>query len=473
MNSFVVSPVRLLSCLPILLSLALLSGCGPKAAETVPAPKTPPADSKKQGDEKTGQSVPPANSANGSRLVSAKGPQEGETETTEEEVAEDAQTAVDRLAVREETTSEEAPEPESVLGIGDPAPEIAISTWVKGDPIEGFQDGQVYVVEFWATWCQPCRMSMPHISELQTEYGDKVRFVGVSNEKETVVRDFLKTDQAKEKTWDEVISYTLAMDENDQTNERYMLAAKQEGIPTAFIIGKDGHLDWIGHPMEIEKPLKEVVDGTWNRAAAIQEMVEREEARKRAQVLQVKMGEAVQNQDWDSALSILDELTKDQPADAPGIVLTRAAFLRKAGRDDDARTAVQDITKKHWDDSNTLNAIAWNLAAEMGGVELDLALEMALRADELEEGKSASIHDTVARVYYEKEDLDSAIQWQEKAVAAATGSDSNLVETLKRYQEQKLQLQEPKSEESASNEEAATAEAPSDTTDGAESSDGK
>ena len=91
MNSLVVSRVRLLSCLPIFLSLAFLSGCGPKAVETAPAPaqapKTPPVDSKEEGDGKTGQSVPPADAANGSRLVSAKGPQDGKTDTADEEVA--------------------------------------------------------------------------------------------------------------------------------------------------------------------------------------------------------------------------------------------------------------------------------------------------------------------------------------------------------------------------------------------------
>jgi hypothetical protein len=35
---------------------------------------------------------------------------------------------------------------------GDPAPPLAITEWVQGGPIEGFEKGKVYLIEFWATW---------------------------------------------------------------------------------------------------------------------------------------------------------------------------------------------------------------------------------------------------------------------------------------------------------------------------------
>ena len=47
----------------------------------------------------------------------------------------------------------------------------------------------------------------------------------------------------------------------------WMTAAGQNGIPTAFIVNKEGKIAWIGHPMEMEKPLEKIVAGTWDLKA--------------------------------------------------------------------------------------------------------------------------------------------------------------------------------------------------------------
>lgn len=70
------------------------------------------------------------------------------------------------------------------LEIGSVAPPLSIAQWINGEAIDGFNMGQVYVVEFWATWCGPCRTSMPHLSQLQDQYGEEVNFVGVTREPE-------------------------------------------------------------------------------------------------------------------------------------------------------------------------------------------------------------------------------------------------------------------------------------------------
>src|SRR5688500_5937319 len=67
------------------------------------------------------------------------------------------------------------------LEVGSQAPELEIDT-VNGKgkiKLEGLQ-GKPVVVDFWATWCEPCGKSMPKLEELSKKVGDKVAFVGVS-----------------------------------------------------------------------------------------------------------------------------------------------------------------------------------------------------------------------------------------------------------------------------------------------------
>ncbi len=51
---------------------------------------------------------------------------------------------------------------------------------MKGNPIPAFEQGRLYVVEFWATWCGPCRAAMPHLSELARTYADRVEIIEVN-----------------------------------------------------------------------------------------------------------------------------------------------------------------------------------------------------------------------------------------------------------------------------------------------------
>ena len=66
---------------------------------------------------------------------------------------------------------------QKAIEVGDKAPELEVSDWIsdgngKFSEVTKFEQGQVYVVEFWATWCGPCIQMMPEMADQQKSYGD-------------------------------------------------------------------------------------------------------------------------------------------------------------------------------------------------------------------------------------------------------------------------------------------------------------
>jgi thiol-disulfide isomerase/thioredoxin len=285
------------------------------------------------------------------------------------------------------------------LHIGDPAPPLQIADWVTGTPVATFEKGRVYVVEFWATWCDPCKASMPHISQLQEEYADTVTFVGVTDENRDQVDDFLASPSPEDKPWSEIVKYNLALDTSGRdTSTAYMKAAGQNGIPTAFVVGRTGHVEWIGHPAAIDAPLQQIVDDNWNRDQFASQLARKQE--RQAAIL--KAFALIKQKKYAAGLDVLKSVVDDE-----------------------------------WQDAGFLNQVAWMTATEFPAEDRDLAWteKVALRAAELTQHQEAAILDTVARVYYERANLASAIEWQQKAVDLA--DDTAYSETLAKYESER------------------------------------
>ncbi|MAI73944.1 MAG: hypothetical protein CMM01_24010 [Rhodopirellula sp.] len=322
--------------------------------------------------------------------------------------------------------------PAAALTIGDPNPGLRLAKFVKGDEVTAPLKDDVTVVEFWATWCGPCRVGMPHISELQREYGDKVRFIGVTNEGEDVVTKFLESASPGGETWDEVIDYRLALDDGGWTNNAYMRAANQNGIPCAFIVGRDGVVEWIGHPGSIDQPLKQIVDGNWDRQAAVAEFKQQAMFDQYAQ----KLNGMLRSGNFDAALSLLDQMEESSGGKSIQLLNYRLIILMMADRAEEASSVRGELIEAAWNDATVLNGVAWETATADNATDLELALKAAKRASELSEDKDAAILDTLARCHYELGQLDEAIEVQQKAVDL----DSNMqevTEALKRYQDEK------------------------------------
>ena len=123
---------------------------------------------------------------------------------------------------------------------GDPVGKLEVANWVKGKSVD-ISKG-VNVVEFWATWCPPCRTSIPHLTETQVKYKDRgVNIVGVTNEALDTVEPFVNRMGKK-------MEYSVAIDKGRSTSNKFMGRYNVGGIPHAFVV-RDGKVVWHGHPM--------------------------------------------------------------------------------------------------------------------------------------------------------------------------------------------------------------------------------
>lgn len=281
------------------------------------------------------------------------------------------------------------------LKMGDPAPVLKVSKWVKGTP-QKLNKGKVYVVEFWATWCGPCRTSIPHLTELAKKYKGKVNMIGVSiNENDpnfqAKVAKFVQGMGAK-------MDYNVATDTASAggfMSKNWMDAAKQDGIPTAFIVDKAGKIAWIGHPMTMEEPLAKITAGKWDVAAEKKRIDAAQSAERAAMQKMQAFGEKFQPLlmagKLDEAFAVLDKET----ASSPELGMQVAQML---------------------------NQIAWTIAegkqklpAEFDGLK-DKTLPLAQKAVDLTKGEDGMVLDTLAFVHYKAGNLKEALELQEKAV---------------------------------------------------------
>lgn len=327
------------------------------------------------------------------------------------------------------------------LKIGDPAPKLDIAKWVKGTPIKEFANNKVYVVEFWATWCGPCRQSIPHLTELAKQYKDKVTIIGVNSFEVppgTTGTEHFAMVEAFVKEMGQQMEYNVALDGPEgKMAKAWMEAAAQNGIPTAFVVGDQKQILWIGHPMELKPVLDDVIAGKWDVKAARAKA--EEEARLAAELdeMMSKLTSALEVGDSKTALQEVDKIIAKRPELKPLLIGLKVDILF----DTDPKAAValaKELANGDFkDDPMFLNNIAWRMVEEdEPKVPMDYvaALEFAKKAAELTKNEDPMVLDTLALAQFRNGKKAEAIETQKKAIALLEKdpeADPELLQELK------------------------------------------
>lgn len=117
------------------------------------------------------------------------------------------------------------------------APELIVEKWLSDIPET---KGKFVLIDFWATWCKPCRDVIPELNNFQKTFKDQLIVIGISNE-----------TTEKLKPYKEQIKYYSGIDSQKRTFSKYRIRS----IPHTVLIDPQGYVRWEGYPLLIEHQL--------------------------------------------------------------------------------------------------------------------------------------------------------------------------------------------------------------------------
>lgn len=250
-------------------------------------------------------------------ISSCKPKQTGTTpEQTKEPVAATPPTPPSPKPATPEAPAEPAPPttPESVdkLEVGNRVSVDALTaaTWIQGDAPTEFEQGKVYILECWATWCGPCIRAIPHMNELHVKYHEKgLRIYGMN-----VMEDGIEKVKAFVEKKGDGMKYPVAYTgKGSEFAKQWLKPAGVRGIPHAFVV-IDGTLKLMCHPARLDDQLIEkLLQGGDAANKALAEINSSRDSQNPRQGVMSDFQRAVAKGDIATMESIYSKLEKEQP----------------------------------------------------------------------------------------------------------------------------------------------------------------
>jgi thiol-disulfide isomerase/thioredoxin len=330
--------------------------------------------------------------------------------------------------------------------IGEKAPKVKAAKWMTSAPpaLPGEKDADksIFLVEFWATWCGPCRQSIPHLADLHRKLAkDGVVIIGVSNEDADTIDKFLKKKTGGitgGKTGGTTIDmpYHVAADDDNATSEKWM--AEISGIPHAFLVDKTNTVVWSGHPMspEMEVALKQVMAGKYDVQTAKNAAV----SAKKYEELMAQAQQAAEQKDGEKLFKIIDQMTAVKPQEVMPYLMKRH-FLGEFNRAAEIPSLDEKLEAAMKDSMEGLKQIVdFQLDLPLSRRNAGLLYRTVNRANEIAKGRDAQVLGLLARVQCEIGALDGAIETMDRAVGLAAEADRDEFKKTLQYFKDAKQL---------------------------------
>jgi cytochrome c biogenesis protein CcmG, thiol:disulfide interchange protein DsbE len=120
--------------------------------------------------------------------------------------------------------------------LGSQPPPLTVEKWLTATPAT---PGKFVLIDFWATWCGPCRAVIPKLNAMQEKFNEQLVIIGLSDESESAVK--LMTSPA--------IKYSVAIDTKARTKREVQVTA----IPHAMLMDPQGIVRFEGNPHELSE----------------------------------------------------------------------------------------------------------------------------------------------------------------------------------------------------------------------------
>ncbi len=135
--------------------------------------------------------------------------------------------------------------------LGQPAPDFVLPD--RSGQMISLRElrGRVILLDFWATWCRPCRRTMPHVQKWHEQYKDRgLKVIGVNIEG-PLPRVFRYLDAGK-------YAFTVVFDQGNWRSQIVQLYGVHS-IPYTFLIDRRGIIRYRGHPLRLPERLLQAV----------------------------------------------------------------------------------------------------------------------------------------------------------------------------------------------------------------------